>query len=181
MDTKNDEHFEVDKMHAAHRQLNVAIRLHFESDDPVAVATLAGAAAMIFADLVQHRCPEKSWDARAQAVVNLAPKEYFGIFRKPQNFLKHAKGDPDDTFRGSIADTEALMMTAVMNAGELDGLSTAASVFQLWYIAKHRDIFSPEFEPAIAAAVLFPGLDQMLAKEQRLLGARRLQEEYEKP
>jgi hypothetical protein len=51
MDAKDDEHFEVDKMHAAHRQLNVAIRLHFEGDDPVAVVTLAGAASVIFSDL----------------------------------------------------------------------------------------------------------------------------------
>jgi hypothetical protein len=111
--------------------------------------------------------------------VNLAPKDYFGLFRKPQNFLKHAKDDPDGTFRGSIADTEALLMAAVMNAGELDGLSPAASLFQLWYIAKYRSIFAPDFEPGIRAVELFPGMGQMTATEQRAFGARRLREEYE--
>ena len=47
--------FRVDKMHGALRQLNVAIRLHFDADDPVAVLTLAGAASTVFSDLVQLR------------------------------------------------------------------------------------------------------------------------------
>lgn len=178
MDTKDDEHFEVDKMLAAHRQLNVAIRLHFEGDDPLAVVTLAGAAATVFTDLVEHRCPERSWDRRAQAVMSLAPKEYFAIFRQAPNFLKHADQDPDGVLRWSREETEGMIMAAVMNAGELDLLSLAASVFQYWYIAKHRAIFTPGFDPSVKAVQLFPGMDKMCGAEQRALGAQHLREEY---
>jgi hypothetical protein len=43
------------------------------------------------------------------------------------------------------------MTAAVMNAAELDHLSPSACVFQFWYIAKHRNIFSSDFEPAVRA------------------------------
>jgi hypothetical protein len=153
-----------------------AIRLHFEGGDPVAVLALASGASHIFADLTQLRCPEKSWDRRAREVVNLSSKEYFDVLRAPSNFLKHADRDPDATLRWKVQDTEALMMAAVMNAGELDGLSAAASVFQLWYIAKHRAIFSPSFEIGDRAVEIFPGLAAMSPSEQRALGLRRLLE-----
>jgi len=83
--------FEVDKMHAAHRQLNVAIRLYFGGDDPVAVFTLAGAASMVFSALVEQRCPENSWDKHAQEVTNLTPKDYYSVMRRVPN-LPQARG-----------------------------------------------------------------------------------------
>jgi hypothetical protein len=170
------DHFEVDKMHAAHRQLNVAIRLHFEGDDPVAVLGLAGGPARIFADLIEHRAPERSWDRRASEVVKISTAEYFRVLREPSNFLKHADKDPDAVLRWEVQDTEALMMTAVMNAAELDLLSPDASVYQLWYIAKHRRIFSRTFEVGERALNTFPGIANMSPAEQRAAGLRRLQE-----
>jgi hypothetical protein len=170
------DHFEVNKMHAAHRQLNVAIRLHFSGDDPVAVLTLAGAAATIFTDLVNHRCPERSWDKQAQQAVGLSPKEYFAIIRRGQNFLKHADGDPDDAIRWSVDDTEGLIMGACMNAGLLDDLSPSAYVFKRWYIAKYRSRFPTDWEPGGEATKFFPDLAQMSDEEQRAFGARRVDE-----
>jgi hypothetical protein len=84
------DHFEVDKVHAAHRQLNVSIRLYFE------------------------------------------------VMRRVTNFLKHADRDQDEKLRCSLDDVEGLMMSAAMNAGELDGDSPSGYVFKLWYLAKWR-------------------------------------------
>jgi hypothetical protein len=176
MDNDQQQHFEVDKMHAAHRQLSVAIRLHFEGDDPVAVLGLAGGPSRIFADLIEHRAPERSWDRRASAVVKLSMGQYFQVLREPANFLKHADKDPDGVLRWKIEDTEALMMAAIMNAGELDLLSPTASVYQLWYIAKHRNIFSDGFHVGDRAAEVFPGMTQMSDAQQRAAGMRRLLE-----
>ena len=168
------EHFEIDKMHAAHRQLNMAIRLHFEGDDPVAVLALTGGATRIFADLIEHRNLERSWDRRAREVVGLSKAEYFRALRDPTNFLKHADDDPDEVLHWSVEDTEALMITAVMNAVELDDLSPTSVVYQFWYVAKHRHIFSPTFEAGNRATDIFPGIQQMSVAEQRAAGLRRL-------
>lgn len=175
--SEHEGHFEVDKMHAAHRQLNWAIWLHFNDCDPVAVLTLAGAASVVFANLVAHRCPERSWDKRAAAVMGLTAKEYFAIVRRGQNFLKHADEDPEATLSWSLEENEAIMMNAVMEAGELDHLSPNASVFQFWYIAKHPRLWSADFEPLRMARQVFPGLEQMSPPEQRAFGARVIESE----
>jgi len=170
------EHFDVDKIHAAHRQLNVAIRLHFAGDDPVAVLTLAWAAAAIFTGLANHRCPERSWDEQVQEANGLSPKDYFAIIRRGQNFLKHADKDPEDAIHWSVDDTEALIMGACINAGLLDGLSPSAYVFKRWYIAKYRSKFPADWEPGGEATKFFPNLAQMSDEEQRAFDARRVDE-----
>ncbi|BBL56460.1 hypothetical protein [Methylomonas koyamae] len=69
------------KLEAARRQLAVAIRLIFESGDPVAAHTLVGAASNILTDLVEQQVSHKSWDKFAQDANNPAPKTYFNIMR----------------------------------------------------------------------------------------------------
>ncbi len=88
----------VGKLDAANRQLDCAIQLLFSGGDPVCIHTLAGAASILFSDLIEHHASQKSWDRAAQKSNRLSPKEYFGIIRKPQNFLKHAKDDPAAIF-----------------------------------------------------------------------------------
>jgi len=71
-------------------------------------------------------------------------------------------------------------MAAVMNAAQLDGLSTSAGVFLLWYIAKSRSIFPQDHTAAARAEQLFPSLAKMPREEQRALGAQRLLEELQR-
>lgn len=131
----------VGKLEAARRQLQAAIRLMFEGGDPIVTHTLVGAASIVLSDLVEHRLPHKSWDRFAQEANNLKTKNYFNIMREAQNFLKHARDDPDGTLELNPTDTESLAFFATLNAGELlshgglGKLSMEESVFQLWYIA----------------------------------------------
>jgi hypothetical protein len=178
MSSQDSETFAIEKMHAAHRQLNAAIRMHFNFDDPVVVITLAGAASVIFSDLIVHRNPEKSWDRQAANVMNMKTEEYFRVMRIAQKFFKNADQDPNEVLQWEIADTEALIMATIMNAAQLDEPSTSESVFQLWYIAKHRSIFADAFEPARRAAERFPDLERMTPTQQRELGARVLYKQW---
>lgn len=144
---------------------------------------MAGAASIVLTDLIEHKVPHKSWDRFAQDANSLAPKDYFNIMRKGQNFLKHARDDPDDTFELNPTYTESLVFLSVMNAGELlnhqnlGQLSMEESVFQLWYIACQ----SPELEsaddlPKKALEVL--GDLRKVNRTERLAAARRLLKEY---
>ncbi len=134
------ESFQVSKLEAAQRQLNLAIRLLFADADAVAVHTLVGAASTVFTDLVERLVPEKSWDKQAQEANELTASQYFQIMRKAQNFFKHAREDHDATIELDPNDTESLAFWAVMNASELVPMSIEAQVFQLWYIASHSPI-----------------------------------------
>jgi len=157
----------VTKSGAAHRQLNFAIELLFNDADCVAIHTLAGAASNLFSDLVEHKCPDKSWDKMAQEDNNLNSSQYFNILRKAQNFFKHAEKEPDAKLDFEPAETEDLLFFAVMNAGELGKLSIPESLYQLWYLAAKAEILGSDYPFVTEALSLFPDLPR-LERPQRL-------------
>jgi hypothetical protein len=171
----------VNKLDAAHNQLDVAIRLHFLGDDPSSILTLAGAAASVFADLVETKKPENWWDKRAWEANGLTRKAYFDAMRLGQNFLKHADKDQDDTLEWTEADTESLIFFAILNAGEIGGNSTTEQVFQLWYFATRSQQFSAGFEPAVLALEYFPGILAMSEIDRQKFGSVRLTQELTNP
>lgn len=115
----NAELFEVSKLNAAQRQLDVAIRMLFGKEDPVAVHTLVGAASVLLTDLIEIINPQRSWDKMAREANALAPSEYFQVMRRDQNFFKHARSDHGAVLLFNPEETEALAFWAVMNASEL--------------------------------------------------------------
>lgn len=133
----------LNKIDAANRQLDFAIKLLFSGGDAVCVHTLAGAASNLYSDLVKCHALSESFDLAAQESNNLLPREYFGILRKTQNFLKHANCDLFETLDFQEFETEDLIMFAVMNSKELQLLSVPQSVYQLWYLASRSAKFDP--------------------------------------
>ncbi|WP_397448992.1 hypothetical protein [Pseudomonas sp. NA-150] len=115
----------ISTLDAAHRQLNLAIRLLFASADPVAVQTLVGAAAAILKN------------TSAQEDNTLAPPEYFRLMHKAQNLFSPRPADANALFEVDPEDTEALAFWAVMNASEVGALSLEEQLYQRWYIASH--------------------------------------------
>lgn len=168
--------FTVNKLQAAHRQLNAAIRLLFSEDDPVVVLALAGNASAVFSDLIAQKRPNDSWDQHAQQATNLTERQYFGVLRRGQNFLKHANRDAAAVITWPTPDTEAVILIAVLNAGELDGNSSSQQVFRSWYLAKHQDDLGQDKDFIKDAATVFPGITEMNPPEQRAFGLQRFYE-----
>lgn len=157
----NVEPIKVSKIEAANRQLDAAIELLFAEGDPIAVHTLAGAASVLAADLVEVLRPERSWDKRAQEDTGLTAKQFFAIARDTQNFLKHAKDDPAGVLEFSVMETEYLIFWTILNLTELlpsreTKLSTPQSAFQLWFIAARSDLHDPS-RPVFKAAIEYVG------------------------
>lgn len=162
----------ITKLEAARRQLSRAIRMLFDQDDPVCTHTLAGAASVVLADLVENKFPGLTWQERIQADNNLARKEYYRIAHRAQNFLKHADGDPDEVLEFDPSDTDALLTVAVFNASELEQLSPEANVFQLWSLA----LFCPddlEGAPPFANAIAYFGRLRSMDRDSQLLSGRK--------
>jgi hypothetical protein len=97
--------------------------------------------------------------------------------REAQNFLKHAKSDPDAMFDFNPTDTETLAFWAVMNAGELGPLSIEESVLQLWYLACHDPQLEDDKSPYKVALEIFGDL-RGIPRKKRLQLARKVLEEH---
>lgn len=87
--------FKVNKPEAARRQLDSAIRMLFQNEDPIAIHTLCMAAFRILRDLT-----EKGGDSYIHKVVKaiIKPgmeKEFWAVLQGPANFFKHADRDAD--------------------------------------------------------------------------------------
>ena len=168
--------FRLSKFEAANRQLDRAIRMLFEEDDPVCTHTLAGAASILLADLVEHHKPSETWEQKAREDNLLGTQAFFKIARKAQNFLKHARNDPDGVLEFNPSDTDALLTLAVYNAAELSPLSPIAEVFQLWSLALLCSDDMAKIEPFSDATAYFGRLPKMTRTEQLAAGRRGLLE-----
>jgi hypothetical protein len=169
----------VSKLDAASRQIDIAIEMLFYKADPIAVHTLAGAASAITSNLIEHLKPDQSWDTAAQKANGLSATDYFEIMRKTQNFLKHAKDDPEAVHEFATSDTEAMIFWSVMNLGPLlldrgQRLTLPQSLYQYWFLATQADVAqsSPSLQPALR---LFGDLSQA-PQEDRLDAGRRILE-----
>jgi hypothetical protein len=168
-----DNPIKISKFEAARRQLRMAIRLLFEGADPVPIHTLIGASSIVLSDLIEKKVPDRSWDHFARQANNISASEYFRVMREAQNFLKHAKDDPDAMFDFDPTDTESLAFCAVMNSGELGPLSMEESVLQLWYIACHDPQLEDSQSPYKEALELFGDL-RGAPRQQRLEAGRKV-------
>lgn len=168
----------VSKLEAARRQLKTGIEILFSRGDEVAAHTLVGAASRIVSDLVEAKCPERSWDRYAQEANDLSTSDYFAIMRRSQNFLKHAERDPDSTKEFDPSDTDALAFWTVMNLGELEcELSIQESVLQLWYLASYSPSLDHQNEQNRLALELFGDLRSLERIERISAGARVMSEQ----
>jgi len=165
----------LNKLEAAYRQLNTAIRLYFMDEDLISVHTLAGASHIILHDLVEDKHPGKSWEKVAAEDNKIDLNEFLRITRRAQNYLKHAKQDPNSVLTLNKTDTEHLLYLNTLNLCALidksETLSNEVSVFQSWftYVYRYQDI-----EPCLAKC--FKDLNDAPKDKQIKLGYQILKE-----
>jgi len=84
----------VNKIEAAQRQIEVAIRLLFDNEDPLAIHTLAMAGFRILRDLASKK--RSNMHNMLQAMIQPGMEsKFWGTMHSFANFLKHAEKDPD--------------------------------------------------------------------------------------
>jgi hypothetical protein len=130
----------ITKLEAASRQLEAAIRLHFEDRDPVAIHTLAAAAVQVSVDLTKAR----KLPALGKFDSMVKP-EHKGMVRKtlaePENFFKHADNDPDATLAFNPEVPEFFMFACITDLQALGLAPTPAMlIFTAWFHLKHPDL-----------------------------------------
>jgi hypothetical protein len=118
------------------------VRLHFGGTDPVSAHTLTAAACEVLRDLARHRGIHHPF---LNDILPLIPsgkkKEILRVFKKPQNFLKHATTDPDESITLNPEFTELLLFEAARAHGALTGYETPETwVVMTWVCLKNPDI-----------------------------------------
>ena len=128
----------VTKPDAAARQLQSAIRLFLADGDPVAVHTLASAAAQLTADLMKAK-GGMSFVRSAAMVKEDRRREVMKTMAAPENFFKHADRDPDESIEFNPETTEFFIFAALAELQALTGkLPQEGLIFQMWFLLTHE-------------------------------------------
>jgi hypothetical protein len=84
----------VNKIEAAQRQIDTAIRLLFDNEDPTVIHTLSMAGFRILRDLAKQQNSNLSKSEQSLIKPGMEGK-FWGSMQSFANFLKHAEKDPD--------------------------------------------------------------------------------------
>lgn len=168
--------FKVDKITAAGCQLDTAIRLIFEGEDQVSACVLIHSAWSIIKDLLKHKSTESSRDWMTELYPEKTKQEVWQTLDQCWNFFKHAKDDPHKILEFPEGYVEPALILALHDFSQLSVLSKSMDVFQLWFIAVHKEHFENHevYEPA---ASLFQGIEEMDAQSRLKIG-REITEKY---
>lgn len=160
------------KAQAATRQLDVAIHLLFEDCDPLAVRTLASAAHVILADLVETSKPGVSWRTALIEESGLTKRDACAVLNHAQNFLKHADRDPTSDLSFDEAENDHVIFFATLECGELGyPQSVEMQAFQIWYLASYPETIGHETEHVRTSRAAFPKFDSSSREEKLKQGA----------
>jgi hypothetical protein len=86
----------INKLDAARRQLDVAIRMTFSGEDPVAIHATAAGAHRIIRDICKKRGDIESYLRFTDWIAEGHEKEFWRHFNASANFIKHADDDVNE-------------------------------------------------------------------------------------
>ena len=165
----------VTKIQAAQRQIDVAIRMLFRNEDPVAIHTVAMAGFRILRDLTEKMGLEHPIDSMIKPGKE---KEFWGALNSFSNFCKHADLDPNGvsiSFREDANDT-ALLIAATYYRNLGYQWTNEMQFLSAWYVSLHPDVLSENAGVATRALVrsTFEQVRSLERKEQLAIGLHTL-------
>lgn len=141
VDLEQQKRFKVSKLDAAKRQLECAISLYFNEKDPVSIHTLTCAAYNVLRTLNGSRV----WMTQDNLHEHIVPgKEKLAreLFRKPENFFKHADRDPEEILDFNPDGSEIPLFEACQVYRALTGESPEKMIaYNVWFKTKYQRIF----------------------------------------
>lgn len=137
----------VTKLEAAQRQIDAAIRLLFNDEDPIAIHSVAAAGCRIVRDSAKKSDTEV-WKMMGQCIRPEMQKKFNDeVMNKFANFLKHADRDPDqilDEVDETINDIEIFLACILHNDLGLQW-SPEMRIFVSWYSGIYPDHIRDDF------------------------------------
>lgn len=135
----------INKIEAARRQINAAIRLLFDNEDPLPIHTLIMAAFRILRDLASKKDTSRVHATFCSMIKPGMEKKFWRETQSFYNFIKHADKDPEAIYdMPSEEINDASLLIASQYYQELSGtLSQEMQVFFAWFGGKHPEIMYP--------------------------------------
>jgi len=111
----------ITKLDAARRQIDAAVDLYFREGEALATHTLVGAAHILITDLSKAAKLESIID---RYIVPDWRSRFEKAIRAPQNFMKHADRDVEETLDFNPHNTELMLFIDIEMFKELTGFVT---------------------------------------------------------
>jgi len=144
----------VSKLDVARCQMNEAIHLFFEQRDPIAIHTLAAAAAQVLYDLCKARGIENL--LRNTKLIRADKRKYWNQQIKAlENFCKHADRDPDATHEFRLDVVETMIFDATHMYSRITERHTCeSSLFGIWFFMNHPNwLLESDFKRKLMAGL----------------------------
>ena len=168
---------EVNKISAARRQINAAIRMLFSDEDPVAIHTLTSAGFRILKDLAEKQ------DSEIMDMFNLCirpemrKKFWREIFNRGANFFKHADRDPDqvlknvdETVNDHLIFWGCLLYQDILHRDPFQTYTNEMGAFIVWYKAMYPDFVRDDLPWSHLVRKSFVGISGLSRPEQLAQG-----------
>ena len=133
----------VNKVDAARRQIEAAIRLLFANEDPVAIHALVAAGFRILKDLAEQSGKVLTHQYLKAIIKPGKEKDFWKLMNRAANFLKHADRDPDEILNVKEEISDAMLLFACSYYRDLVyDITPEMTAFVTWYIALYPDSFT---------------------------------------
>ncbi len=135
------------KKDVAERQLNTAIELFFDNQDPISVHTLAAASHNIL-EVLTRTVRDFEIFQESSCIKPEKKSEVIVLFKRAQNFFKHSDRDASKSIEFVPFLSEMYLFDCVRMYIALTNQTTAEThVFQLWFIMKYPQYFDYHLDP----------------------------------
>jgi len=138
------ENLKITKLDAVRRQLETAIRLYFDSADPVSIHTLAAAAYNAFRDFNKKSGgkPLMTKEVTIDCLKDASKKELRDKINAAENFFKHADKDHGEILEFSPRQSEFLIFDVCVWWCSYSGEDPVLfRLFKAWFMRQNPYIF----------------------------------------
>jgi|GEM_PF-1187195 len=165
----------VTKLDAAKREINAAIRMFFIEEDPIAIHAVVAGGLQVISDLASKEGVSVGIESILDTIIEERRSEFRELMRHPQNFLKHAARENDETevLEFNVESVEMFLILASQAFHTFTGRHTPETrVFTNWFLINNPGIIA-DGDPLIQLAQLKLDNGKELNKQQKsfFLGA----------
>lgn len=135
----------INKIDAARRQLDAAIRMTFDDEDPIAIHTVTAAAHRIIRDLCERRGDIEEYLRFRDWINPDHEREFWSYWNAAASFMKHADKDPEAIHELEEEHSDFLVLISAKWYRELGYAPTPEMiVFGSWFAYGHPEILKAD-------------------------------------
>jgi hypothetical protein len=135
----------INKLDAARRQIDAAVRMTFANEDPVAIHSVVAAGHRIIRDICEQRGDIESYLRFTDWIAEGHEKDFWNAMNASANFIKHADKDANDIHELDDEVSDFMIAFAAKWYRDLgNSPSVEMRTFVGWWMLQQPEAFKPE-------------------------------------